>query len=350
MTQELVPGAPTLEQVAALAGVSRSTVSRVVNKSPHVTDEAAAVVREAIETLGYVPNRAARSLASRKTQVIALVVPESTARVFADPFFASVVQGIALHLAATEYTLNMVIASETNPEKTRRYLLGGNVDGALVVSHHSGDHSYARLSQALPTVFGGRPMNAEERDSYFVDSDNVAGAVVATRHLLDIGCRRLATIGGPQDMPPGFDRLEGWRRTVREAGLDDSLVELGDFSPRQGAEAMRRLLARGEKFDGLFVANDQMAVGALSVLRDEGIVVPRDVSVVGFDADYFSETSEPPLTTIEQPAIELGATMARVLVDLLEGRPVERVTIMPTHLLVRASSRRPDDPAEEASR
>ncbi|MCU1570203.1 MAG: LacI family transcriptional regulator [Naasia sp.] len=340
MTHEFAPAAPTLEQVAALAGVSRSTVSRVVNNSPHVTNEAASAVLEAIETLGYVPNRAARSLASRKTQVIALVVPESTARVFADPFFASVVQGVALHLAQTEYTLNMVIASETNPDKTRRYLMGGNVDGALVVSHHRGDHSYARLSQTLPTVFGGRPMSAEERDSYFVDTDNVAGAVEATRHLLDLGCRSLATIAGPQDMPAGFDRLLGWRTTLIGAGLDSSLVEEGDFTPGQGAEAMRRLLDRGVPFDGLFVANDQMAVGALSVLRDCGIAVPDSLAVVGFDGDYFGQSSDPPLSTVAQPSTAMGAKMAEVLVDLLEGRPVERVTIMPTELIVRGSTRR----------
>ena len=339
MTQELTPGAPTLEQVAALAGVSRSTVSRVVNNSPHVTEEATAAVLQAIDELGYVPNRAARSLASRKTQVIALVVPESIAKVFADPFFASVVQGVALHLAETDYTLNMVIASETNPEKTRRYLLGGNVDGALVVSHHSGDHSYARLSRSLPMVFGGRPMHAEEQDSYYVDSDDVTSARDATRHLIRLGCRSIATIFGPQDMPPGYDRLAGWRSALQEEGLDDSLAEGGDFTPTSGAEAMRRLLDRGVHIDAVFAANDQMAVGALSTLRERGLAVPRDISLVGFDGDSFSATSEPPLTTIAQPATELGATMARVLVDLLEGRPVERVTIMPTRLLVRGSTR-----------
>jgi DNA-binding LacI/PurR family transcriptional regulator len=333
------PGAPTLEQVAALAGVSRSTVSRVVNNSPHVTAAATTAVLEAIEQLGYVPNRAARSLASRRTQVIALVVPESIAKVFADPFFASVVQGAALHLAETDYTLNMVIASEANPDKTRRYLLGGNVDGALVVSHHSGDHSYARLSRSLPMVFGGRPMHEEEQDSYYVDSDNVASAADATRYLIGLGFRSIATIAGPLDMPPGFDRLSGWRAAMREAGLDDSLVEQGDFSPRSGAEAMRRLLARGRPLDAVFAANDQMAVGALSMLREHGIAVPQDVSLVGFDGDSFSATSEPPLSTVEQPATELGATMARVLLDLIEGRAAERVTILRTRLLVRGSTR-----------
>ena len=152
--------APTLEMVAALAGVSRSTVSRVVNGSPKVTPEAIAVVTAAIETLGYVPNRAARSLASRRTQAIALVIPENTAKFFADPFFASVIQGIAMHLASTDYTLSLLIASEADPEKTRRYLQGGNVDGALILSHHSDDISYRALARTLPR---GLRRQADER-------------------------------------------------------------------------------------------------------------------------------------------------------------------------------------------
>ena len=145
--------------VAALAGVSRSTVSRVVNGSPRVTSEAAEAVNRAIAKLNYVPNRAARALASRKTQAIALVIPENTARFFADPFFASVSQGIAMHLATTDYTLSMLIASETDSGKTRRYLQGGNVDGALILSHHRDDRSYTHLATSIPVVFGGRPMS-----------------------------------------------------------------------------------------------------------------------------------------------------------------------------------------------
>jgi len=331
-------GAPTLEEVAALAGVSRSTVSRVVNNSPKVKDDAVIAVQRAIDELGYVPNRAARSLASRRTQVLALVVPESTAKVFADPFFASVVQGVALTLAETEYTLNMVFASEAAPEKTRRYLLGGNVDGALVVSHHSGDHSYARLGNSLPIVFGGRPLEDDEGHSFFVDVANVDGARTVTQHLIDIGRRNIAAIAGPQDMPAGADRLAGWRDALRASGLDDSLVEVADFSPRQGTEAMRRLLDSGRPIDAVFASNDQMAAGALTALRERGLSVPEAVAVAGFDGDYFGEASDPPLTTVVQPSTGLGETMANVLVRLIAGDPVDRVTIMPTELLVRGST------------
>ncbi len=338
MNNDTATAAPTLEQVAALAGVSRSTVSRVVNNSTKVTSDAALAVQRAIESLGYVPNRAARSLASRRTQVIALVVPESTAKVFADPFFASVVQGVALRLAATEYTLNMVIASEATPEKTRRYLLGGNVDGALIVSHHSGDHSYARLGSSLPIVFGGRPLAAEEEGSYFVDVDNALSARTITEHLIETGRREIAIIAGRQDMPAGADRLSGWRVALEAAGLDASRIEIGDFSPRDGAEAMRRLLDSGRPIDAVFASNDQMAAGALSALRERGLSVPGDVALAGFDGDYFAEGADPGITTMQQPSIGLGEKMAEVLVRLIAGEEVDRATYMPTELIVRGST------------
>ncbi|TIH39056.1 LacI family DNA-binding transcriptional regulator [Subtercola vilae] len=324
--------------VAAAAGVSRATVSRVVNASPRVTESVVAAVNDAIARLNYVPNRAARSLASRRTQVIALVVPETTAKLFSDPFFASVIQGIAMALADTDFTLNMLISSETRSEKTRRYLLGGNVDGAIVVSHHSGDHSYAQLGQSLPIVFGGRPLLASESGSYFVDVDNAAGAAVATEHLASRGSRHIATIAGPQDMPPGLDRLAGWRHALALRGLDDSLWEVGDFTPESGAEAMRRLLARGRPIDGLFAANDQMAAGAYSVIHEHGLSIPGDIRVAGFDNNYFGSTAVPALTTIDQPSAELGAKMAEVLVKLIERQSVERVTLMSTRLVERAST------------
>ncbi|WP_395246029.1 LacI family DNA-binding transcriptional regulator [Agromyces sp. MMS24-K17] len=322
--------------VAAKAGVSRATVSRVVNGSPKVSPDVVAAVQQAIEALNYVPNRAARSLASKRTQAIALIVPESAARVFDDPFFATIVQGVALALAETEYTLTMVIESEVDPDKTRRFLLGGNVDGALIVSHHTGDHSFAQL-RSLPLVFGGRPLDPDEATGYTVDVDNEFGASQATRHLIERGCRRIATIAGPQDMPPGVDRLRGFTSVAVDAGLDVDLVEFGDFTPAGGAEAMRRLLERDPSIDGLFAANDQMAMGAISALAEAGRAVPDDVAVVGYDDDRYAATAVPALTTVRQPSTEMGAEMARKLVRLIDGQDVESSTILPTELVVRQS-------------
>src|ERR1700712_61062 len=190
------PPQPTLEIVALVAGVSRSTVSRVVNASPKVTVEAVEAVNAAVEKLGYVPNRAARILASRRTFSIALVIPENTAKFFADPYLASVVQGVAMHLSSTAYTLSLLIAPERDAEKTRRYLTAGNVDGAIILSHHSDDYAYTRLSESIPVVFGGRPMSEDGPGATYVDVDNVDAAREMTAHLIAHGRTRIATIAG----------------------------------------------------------------------------------------------------------------------------------------------------------
>jgi LacI family transcriptional regulator len=328
---------PTLEMVAARAGVSRATVSRVVNGSPRVAPEMAEIVNAAIAELGYVPNRAARSLASRRTEVIALVIPESTSKVFTDPFFSSIAQGAAYYLSSTEYTLSMVISPESDPDRTRRYLMGGNVDGALIVSHHSGDHSYQNLS--LPMVFAGRPLHPETGDNIFYACvDDVAGERSATEYLIGSGRRSIAVIAGPQDMPPGLDRLRGWREAVLSHGLDESLVEYGDFTPLSGTQGMRRLLRRSKKIDAVIAANDQMAVGAYVAIAEAGLRIPDDVAVIGFDDDYYSRAAQPPLTTVNQPSIDLGTAMAEMLVGLIRGEPVERVRVLPTQLKLRGSS------------
>lgn len=330
--------APTLEMVAAHAGVSRATVSRVVNGTPTVDPKVAESVRRSIEALNYVPNRAARSLVSHRSQSIAVVVPEAAAKVFGDPFFASVIQGVVLELASTDYTVNMIIESEAQAEKTRRYLLGGNVDGALVVSHHSGDHSWAELSGTLPLVFGGRPLGEDAGHAHYVDVDNTGGACLAVQHLIDAGHRRIATVAGPQDMPPGVDRLVGWQETIVRAGLEPGPAEYADFTTAGGEKAMRRLLERGEQFDAVFFANDQMAIGGYAALRDAGRRIPEDVAVVGFDDSYFSVSADPALTTVRQPMVDMGAEMARVLVRLIEHEPAQQVTMLKTRLVVRDSA------------
>ena len=189
-------GPATLKLVAAAAGVSKSTVSRVINDSPSVTPEAVAAVKAAIDQLGYTPNRAARTLVSRRAQTLALVIPENTARFFADPYFGSVVQGAAMAVSETEYILTLLIATESDADKTRRYLRAGNLDGALVLSHHSDDRSYLALAGTLPLVFGGRPMSAEGSAAYYVDVDNVAAARQITEHLVAAGRRSAGRPGG----------------------------------------------------------------------------------------------------------------------------------------------------------
>ena len=331
--------APTLEAVAAAAGVSRSTVSRVVNGSSHVRPDVIAAVTAAIDELNYIPNRAARSLANRQTMAIALVVPEDTNRFFGDPFFAEIVQGITQGLEDSDYVLNLQLASPSSPsEKTIRYLLGGNVDGAIVVSHHSGDDFFTSLDATIPVVFGGRPYNPQLHSNNYVDVDNAAGAAMGTRYLIDNGRRRIGSIAGPANMQAALDRAEGWALAMREAGHPDDLLEYGDFTMASGAAAMRALLDRAPDLDGVFVASDLMATGAISVLRERGKSVPGDVAVVGFDDSSAATSGEIGLTTVHQPSREMGAEMARMLLALLRGESTERERVMPTRMVVRASA------------
>ncbi|MDO7880764.1 LacI family DNA-binding transcriptional regulator [Salinibacterium soli] len=341
MTLEL-PGrrvAPTLEAVAAEAGVSRSTVSRVVNGSSHVSPDVVTAVNAAIDRLNYIPNRAARSLANRQTMAIALVVPEDTQRFFGDPFFSEIMQGITSVLEDSDYVLNLQLARPDAPsEKTIRYLLGGNVDGAIVVSHHSGDDFFTTLDATIPVVFGGRPFDPEKHRNNYVDVDNAAGAALGTKHLLSLGRRRIATIAGPANMQAAIDRHDGWLATVREAGQDDSLVEYGDFTMAGGATAMRALLDRAPDLDAVFVASDLMATGAVAVLRARGKRVPEDVAVVGFDDSSAATSGEIALTTVHQPSREMGTEMARMLLALLRGERPDPERVMPTRLVIRDSA------------
>lgn len=337
MSGQTIRSAVTIEEVAAAAGVSRSTVSRVVNGSTAVSPEALEAVNRAIAELNYVPNRAARSLASKQTRALALVVPEDTTRFFGDPFFASIVSGINSGLRESDYVLNLFIASDDPGDKTVRYLRSGSVDGALVVSHHTSDTFIDRIAAAVPVVYGGRPVRTRETDHY-VDVDNVRGGYDATRYLIDRGYTSIGTVTGPLTMPGGVDRLAGYRAAMRDAGLAEGPYEDGGFTSDGGAEAMRRMLAAGPAPRALFIASDLMARGVLTVLTAAGLRVPEDVALIGFDDSPVAQSVTPQLTTIRQPSFEQGERMVEVLLGILAGSEPPAVTILQTQLIERASA------------
>jgi DNA-binding LacI/PurR family transcriptional regulator len=331
----------TLEGVASLAGVSRATVSRVVNGSPRVSPDVRRDVEAAIEQLGYVPNRAARALVTRRSESFGLVITEPSGRLFSDPFFPRVLRGISAELTARD--LQLILLMPNTPADLRRtgdYLSAGHVDGAVLVSLHSDDPLPARLSKAgIPLVLVGRP--PRNIPASYVDVDNRQGARSAVEHLIAGGRRVIATIAGPSDMPPGIDRLAGYREAIAEAGLpaDAHLEARGDFTQAGGAEAMTRLLAARPDLDGVFAASDLMAAGALSVLASAGRRVPGDVAVVGYDDSPVATSTNPQLTSVHQPIEEMGREVARLLIAAVEGtdRAIRRV-ILATELVKRASS------------
>jgi DNA-binding LacI/PurR family transcriptional regulator len=334
------PLAPTLEQVASRAGVSRSTASRAINGGLRVSPDALAAVEAAVEELGYTPNRAARSLVTKRTDSIALVVPEPDERVLSDPFFAGTLNGLSTSFAESDIQVVLVIARPGESERTVRYLRNGHVDGAIVVSHHrTDDLDRALLSSRVPNVFVGRPLSVDPADVHYVDTDNFAGGELATQHLIARGCRRLATIAGPEDMSAGVDRLAGWRSAVRAAGLPDGAVLHGDFTLASGALNARELVERYPDIDGVFIASDLMAAGALSVFAELGIDVPGDIAVVGYDNIGVASTTTPPLTTVVQPVVSMARAAGSRLLAQLHGEPVTREPlIFAPELIVRASA------------
>ncbi|TQS26399.1 LacI family DNA-binding transcriptional regulator [Microbispora sp. KK1-11] len=328
---------PTLEAVAARAGVSRATVSRVVNGQMTVTPQIRDAVMRAVDELGYVPNSAARSLVTQRTDSIALVVSEPPTRVFAeDPMFSTVIRSASLELeAADKQVVLMLGGSAQSHARIERYIASGHVDGVMLISMHGADPLPSAIARmGVPVVSYGRP--AVPVPLPYVDNDNVGGAVKAVRHLLDSGRRRIATIAGPQDMIGGQDRLKGYRDALRESDRR-SIVAVGDFTRESGAVAMRHLLQDDPDLDAVFVANDLMAIGALQTLRQAGRRVPDDVAIVGFDDIEAARYTEPPLTTIRHPIIEQAAAMVRLLLDLFKGGPADPV-ILPTELVVRGSA------------
>lgn len=332
-------GRCTLEDVAARAGVSRATVSRVVNGSPQVSADVRRVVEEAIDDMGYAPNRAARSLAGHRSETIALVVSESSVRLFADPFFAGSTLGITAALAATPYQLVLLMTqTDADRERAVRHLVRGSTDGALVLSARADDPLAGRLAEAgVPSVVAGRPPSGAAVG--WVDADNEGGARGAVAHLLAAGRRHVGSVAGPADMVPGVDRRTGWARALAEAGIDPvpTLIAEGDFTRAGGAAATQAVLDRRPDIDGLFVASDLMALGALDTLRAAGRKVPDDVAVIGFDDTELARSADPPLTTVRQPIELLGTTMANLLVEQIEQDARPSGVVLQTELVVRSS-------------
>jgi DNA-binding LacI/PurR family transcriptional regulator len=333
---------PTLEDVAAQAGVSRATASRVVNGAARVAPATRRAVEAAIDQLGYSPHQAARNLAAHRNDTVALVVCEPSGQFFRDPYFGQVIRGVAAELGPTRYQLVLLmVQGEDDRARTQRHLVRGNADGVLLVSTRGDDPLPGRLAAAgVPCVLAGRP--PEGVDVGYVDADNVGGAGQAVTHLLGCGRKVVGTVAGPTDMAAGADRLDGWHKALADAGrpAPDELVAAAPFTREGGEHATHRLLARRPDLDGLFVASDLMALGALDALSRAGRRVPEDVAVVGFDDSDLAREARPALTTVRQPIEGLGRELAKALLVQLDGRgdSPPAAVVLGTELVIRASS------------
>lgn len=344
----------TLQDVADHAGVSRQTVSRVINNDPRVADETRQRVQAAIEALGYRPNEAARSLARGRANVIGIVVPYTADYLFSDPHLLQFIAGVDDEANKRDYSLLLSTGRARNDLSAyERVARTGFVDGVIVVETVLTAQGLDILKeQGLPCVVLG--YGVRNADIYCVHADDLGGARLGTLHLLSLGHRRIGVISGPEHTVIAVeDRLRGIERTLREHGitLEPSLVVYGDFTSRSGYKGARELMKRPEPPTAIFALNDRMAIGAIRYLKEAGYRVPDDVSVIGFDNIPLAESFEPPLTTISQPTLQMGQQAARLLFDLMKGyEPITRALVLPAELIVRHSTGPAPQPADTSTK
>jgi LacI family transcriptional regulator len=329
----------TLEDVAKLVGVHRSTVSRVINGSPKVSPEVRDRVLQAIRETGYQPNAAARTLASQRSWMIGLVLPRSVSVFFTDPYFPHLTQGIAFGCNNHDYTLCLFLVGNKEDEEKilPRLSRRGMLDGILIQSGTPDDKLIDQLNaSSIPSAMIGRPNNPEGLS--FIDVDNVMAAEIATDHLIHLGYHRIATITGPIGSTVTADRLAGYRNSLKKSGrsVDKALIKPGNFSEIDAYNAMKVLLEK--RPDAVFAASDIMAAGAIRAVKEVGLKIPEDIAFVGFDDIPLGGLSTVPLTTIRQPIMKFGVKAVELLIDLIEnGTTPPKQIIMEAELIIRDS-------------
>jgi len=330
---------PTIYDVARLAGVSTATVSRALNGTGQIAASTRATIEAAVEQLGYRPNTIARSLVTKTTQTIALLLPDIT-----NPFYAALVNGIQQTALSHGHTM-LLCTTESDAEREEHYLRvlrAKQVDGALVDGLVLPPDRIARfVEDGFPIVCLDRDIDS--RSIPLVQVDNRLGGRIATEHLIDLGHTRIGHVTGAGELGISDERLAGYRDALSGAGLpvDFQLVEEGRFTDDGGHDAARRLLEREPGVTAIFAANDLSALGVLNAVAEAGKRVPDDVSVVGFDDLHLSAYTAPPLTTIRQPAVEIATLATEILIGLTKGREVEEMRhLLEPELVIRASTRR----------
>lgn len=337
-TPDLTAAPSTLVEVARLAGVSPSTVSRILNGTAKVSDDKRQAVMAAIEKMNFAPNQMAQALKKGRSMTIGIVVHD-----IASPFFDETLRGVDDGLKDTGYA-SVIVSGHWNAEEEVariRLLVARKVDGIILLSGRIGPEVIEQFSAQRPIVATGRAIAAPRAHGYQLDNER--GAWLAVRHLLDLGHRRIALIKGPDDNSEAAGRQTGYERALSEAGIaiDPGLVVQGSFREAGGLAAIEHLFDSGQQFSAVFAANDLSAYGARLGLYRRGLRVPDDMSLVGFDDLPGSSYTAPPLTTVRQPLYAMGRIAASALLRLINGEPVTD-TLPPLSLVVRETTRAAD--------
>ncbi|MHC0036732.1 LacI family DNA-binding transcriptional regulator [Pseudoneobacillus sp. C159] len=331
--------AVTIKDVAKLANVAPSTVSRVIANSSRISEKTKEKVREAMEQLGYHPNFIARSLASQSTQAIGLVMPSSTDKVFQNPFFPTVLAGISEGANEKQYALHMTTGKTENEifDGVVQMVQGGRVDGVILLYSKVEDTILTYLKQRkFPFVVIGKPFKHVEEITH-VDNDNFRATREVTEYLINLGHKSIAFIGGDLDLVVTVERLLGYEKALRDyhLPLKREYIMHEEFLKEGGQGAVKELFSLEEPPTALVVTDDLMALGVLNSLDEMGISVPNDVSVISFNNVMLSEMSRPPLTSVDIGIFDLGFEAAKSLIQKIENpkEPVKRIIIQ--HKLIK---------------
>lgn len=329
----------TIKRIAELSGVSKATVSRVLNGYPHIRPELRNRVQKVIDETGYTPNHVARSLASDRSNIIGLIIPSGPQAVFNDPYFPTLTEGIAQSVNQHNLVLALFVFQSENEgrDTINGILTAGLLDGLIITADQKGDLFIPQLiANEMPFVYIGRPDDSIKIS--YVDTDNFSGGYQATEHLIDLGYKKIATIASNMNSA-GDDRLEGYRQALQKNAIvgDDRLIEYGDYSLESGYTAMKRLLS--QEPEAVFVSSDTMALGAIRAIREYEMNIPDDIAMVGHDDLPPAVQANPKLTTIQQPIGETGRIAVEILTQIINSNDkTYQQVVLPTKLIIRDSS------------
>jgi DNA-binding LacI/PurR family transcriptional regulator len=326
----------TISQIAEIANVSKTTVSRVINKKPDVSVKTREKIEGIIKQYDFTPNAFASAIHSKKSDTVGLVIPYDENYVFSNPYYSEIIRGVSSELKRARRHL-MLVYSKDNDFTT--LIRQKRVDGIIIVSPGRNHIPIIErlLEMDVPIVSTSRIPDISE--VHCVALDDYKGACMAVGHLASLGHRRIGFINGPKTLASSMDRLKGYRDILGRHSIsyDETIVINGDTSIESGYSIMHELL-KDQSLTAVFAASDLMAIGAIRAITEYGLQVPHDISIVGFDDMPFSAYLNPPLTTIRQEAYKRGRTSGKMLIDLFAGKKVKMRSELPVELIVRNST------------